>query len=352
MGGSCWFDKESLVGGTLWDAERKTAQTNADLFLTLVSKETISRNGVVQRELRDAVEAAKDRRQGQLYIVPLRLDDVERPAELADYHSIDIFSPDWKFSLARTLEKACSQHQRLISDGLKVAAATRASGKTVPIEIQEEDETGRRDLQSFQYADTGSYWEFVNGELARAGLGRLFEFRRLMSDWPEDRRPSSWERGIREFHRSGDLVSITIGESHYFGGCPYPNNLVETINIMGPTCGLVTIQDLFNGASEAFQVLSAYCNFILSQPGQHFGDGQFRFADIAERHGWTLFEHFNVNERGLILNFSASSGLPHVLGVFEVYVPWESIASHIPGSIRDYLQRCGIPLGATREPLP
>lgn len=194
------------------------------------------------------------------------------------------------------------------------------------------------------YRSSGHYWDFVNGELSRAGLGRLYEFRRLMADWPQNSELSSWERGIREFHRSGDLVSITIDESHYFGGCMHPNNLVETINIFGPKCGVVGIRDLFDNASGALQVLSRYCGYMLSQPGQHFEDLQLNFEGMVERQGWDLFEHFNVNERGLIVNFSASAGLPHVLGVFDVYIPWEAVAPHIPGSIRAYLQSCGMPL--------
>ena len=345
MGVDCWFDKESLVGGDHWNVERRKAQDAADLFIAVVSEETRTRDGVVQRELNDALKAAGDRLPGRMYIVPIRIDLVDLPEALAGSHAIDMFEPDWKARLARTLRKAAGQYGRSTSGALEVAAAIQASGRTLARREEEEDASGSRSLSYFQHADAGPYWDYVNAEILKIALGGLYAFRRMMADWPADRQPSDWEAGVSEFHRRGELVSLTIGESHYFGGTAHPNHSLRTLNIFGPRCGVVGIRDLFDDEPAALQALLAYCDFVLKQPGGHLAEDDINLAQYADTYGWKLFEHFNVNERGLIVNFSAASGLPHVLGVFDGYVPWEAVSAHVPGSIRDFLRTEGMPLG-------
>lgn len=345
IGVGCWFDKESLVGGDAWDTERADAQAAADVFLAVISKETVSRDGVIHREINEALRTAKDRRSGQIYIVPLRLDDVPLPEGLGTYHWIDLFRDDWKPKLARTLKKAAGQYGRDGADAMDVAAATRSTQRIRVLEERESDDSGDRLVTYFQYEDAGPYWEYVNAEILKVALGGLYEFRRMMADWPRDRQPSYWERTIQEFHRAGELVSITVAETHYFGHSAHPNHSVRTINIFGPGAGRVGIAELFDSAPAALSALTSYCDFILSQPGQHFADGGFDLKRFEQTYGWELFDHFNVNERGLILQFSAAAGLPHVLGVFEAYVPWEQVAHYIPGSISGLLKRAGMPLG-------
>ena len=53
LGIEIWFDKDTLVGGQDWDRERSKAQATTDLTLLICSPETISRTGVIQREIKD-----------------------------------------------------------------------------------------------------------------------------------------------------------------------------------------------------------------------------------------------------------------------------------------------------------
>lgn len=341
VGMESWLDKESLVGGDVWDVERRAAQDDADLFLAVVSREWNTRDGVIHRELRDALAKAKDKRPGRLFIVPLRLDDVPLPDELAGHHAIDLFAADWKARLARTLEKAAQQQQCEVPQALEVAAASEANGPATSLSHTEEDDTGSRSMTYIEYQDAGAYWDYVNAEIRRIALGGLYAYRRLMADWPRELGASYWECHVEPFHRRGELVSITVGESDYFPCRPYPNHRVTTLNLFGPTCGRVTIQDLFDHEPKAFSALKIYSDLMLRQPGQPFADEDIGLAHFAEGQGWELFEHYNVNERGLILNFSGAN-LPHVLGVFDVYMPWEVVAAYLPSSIRTFLQRNGM----------
>jgi len=160
VGVDCWLDKENLIGGQEWNRERSRAQTEADLFFLICSDETVNRNGVIQREIADALEASKDRVIGQLYIVPLRISDVELPKELASKQYIDLFGPkSWQAELAKTLKVKFGELRQDIPEVLEVALATSSSGLKIPIELNEANESGERSLSFFRYEEMGPYWE-------------------------------------------------------------------------------------------------------------------------------------------------------------------------------------------------
>src|SRR5690349_3989599 len=66
-----WFDKESIVGGQDWDRERAAAQRASDVTFLIVSSETLTKAGVIQREIKDALELVRDKPFGQHALVPL-----------------------------------------------------------------------------------------------------------------------------------------------------------------------------------------------------------------------------------------------------------------------------------------
>ena len=213
------------------------------------------------------------------------------------------------------------------------------------MEIEEEDETGSRGAYFFSYEDTGSYWEYVNAEIITTAMGGLLESRRHMADWKRERDQSSdWQLSLSEFHRQGELVSLVVAGSSYFGGTLHPNHFVTTINIFGPSCGRVSITDLFDHNSKALSILVEYCDLDLKRQGFELGEEPLSLGGYAESYGWELFEHFSVNERGMILNFSEAAGLPHVLATFEVYVPWEAMRTFLTYSVRCFLEKSGLPV--------
>jgi hypothetical protein len=104
LGISGWFDKETLIGGQDWDRERGKAQREADLTILVCSPETVSRGGVIQREVKDALDRCRDMPFGRICLIPVRTDDISLPEELSRYHYIDLFRSDWEFQLARSIE--------------------------------------------------------------------------------------------------------------------------------------------------------------------------------------------------------------------------------------------------------
>lgn len=344
VGIDTWWDRTSLVAGDDWDRERAAAQATADLFVLICAPETFAKTGVIQREVRQALEAAKDRPLGQNYILNLRTEEVSLPSELGQFHWLDMFSDGWRPLLARALKKALLQRSQPIPPALEVALASSTSSAAEPVSFEEEDENGTRSVFYLRYPASDTYWEYVNAEINARALGSLYEARRHQADWTHGTGTGDWEMSVSEFHRSGDLVSLVIAGSSYFNGAIHPNHFVYTLNLFGSRVGKVEVHDLFHSSTKAFDLILEYCDLDLKRQGILTSETPITLESYLGQDRWDIFRHYNVNDRGMILNFSAVAGLPHVFGVFEIYVPWELVKGYLIPSIRTFLAAHGLPV--------
>jgi hypothetical protein len=349
VGVETWWDRADLVTGDEWNRERWDALRAADLFVLICSQETFAKSGVIQREIREALELARDKPPGLIYILCLRVEDVEIPPELARFQWLDLFRKGWKPELARGLKKAFAQRSLPAPAPLEVALTTSISSSAEPDSVDEEDENGTRASVFLRYLEEGSYWEYVNAEILIRALGGLYEARRQQAEWTHGDGTGDWYQSITEFHRSGELVSLVVAGGSYFNRAIHPNHFVTTVNLFGPRNGRLQITELFDHSPKAFEILLDYCNLDLKRQGTLVGEAPVSLDHHADMVGWELFSHYNVNERGMIINFSAAAGLPHVLGVFEIYIPWELVKGFLIPSVRTFLSFHGLPVESERS---
>jgi hypothetical protein len=77
-----WFADERLMGGQDWDIEIARAINKSDIVLVLLSKRALKRAGYMQKEIRVALDAAKEKPEGEIFIIAVRLDECEVPDNL------------------------------------------------------------------------------------------------------------------------------------------------------------------------------------------------------------------------------------------------------------------------------
>lgn len=327
VGVTCWFDRDSLVAGEDWDRARRTAQSEADIVMILCASQTNERDGVYQREIQEALEALREKRLGSVYIIPVRLEDVPLPPELSRLQYVDHFDGTWRRRLAGGLLRAVRDSREVPPPPLEVAGAQSDEGGTVPRKITEERPEGRLYLNWYQYTLQSDYWDFVNAAITARALGGLYAARRQLAEWHQ-KSGSDWALHISEFHRKGQLISIVMAHSSYFAGAAHPNHGIETVNILGEDGGIVSAKEIFDYSSEALQFITDYVNLDLRR--QFSGRGEtLNLSNYVDTYGWELYEQFTFNETGMRFNFSSISGLPHVLGYLDVYVPWEHVAQYL-----------------------
>jgi hypothetical protein len=86
-----WLDEEKLLPGQDWNLEIEKAVETSDAVIVCVSSISIVKEGYIQRELRRVLRIAEEKLEGAIFVLPVRLDDCERPRQLKDKEFLDFF---------------------------------------------------------------------------------------------------------------------------------------------------------------------------------------------------------------------------------------------------------------------
>jgi hypothetical protein len=69
-----WIDREEILGGEDWRLAISRGIRDSRYFMPLISERSVSKEGYVQKELREALEVWDEKPENQIYIIPVRLD--------------------------------------------------------------------------------------------------------------------------------------------------------------------------------------------------------------------------------------------------------------------------------------
>lgn len=100
-GFSPWLDELDLVPGQNWRVEIPRIIRESDIVVACFSEHSVTKQGYIQKELRIALSTYAEKPAGSIYLVPLRLDDVEIPdlriprleLNLRDFQWLDYWKP-------------------------------------------------------------------------------------------------------------------------------------------------------------------------------------------------------------------------------------------------------------------
>jgi hypothetical protein len=120
-----WLDTENLLPGADWREAIADAVRASDVVLVCLSKNSIKKEGFVQREIADAIAIAKEKPEGTIFIVPARLEECSVPNRLEAWQWVDLFEPDGYERLSRSLD-ARSDHLRIPRPSSDSATPTAA----------------------------------------------------------------------------------------------------------------------------------------------------------------------------------------------------------------------------------
>jgi len=101
-GVDAWLDKEEIVGGQHFEREIRKAVQDSDVVVVCLSKE-FNRAGFRQREVKWALDAAMNQPEGEIFIIPLRLEECDTLDSLSELHWVDYFEDNGYNRLIRAL---------------------------------------------------------------------------------------------------------------------------------------------------------------------------------------------------------------------------------------------------------
>jgi len=88
-----WLDSKELLPGQYWKHVIHQSIKNCSYFMALISKNSVSKRGFVQKELKIALDLLDETPISEIYIIPIRIDD-SKPidSKLHDLHWTDFSS--------------------------------------------------------------------------------------------------------------------------------------------------------------------------------------------------------------------------------------------------------------------
>lgn len=86
-----WLDELELLPGQNWREEISAAIRTSHVVVVCLSRQSVTKEGYLQREIREALSRAEEKPERAIFIIPARLEDVEVPAQLSQWQWADLF---------------------------------------------------------------------------------------------------------------------------------------------------------------------------------------------------------------------------------------------------------------------
>lgn len=98
-----WLDKESILPGVRWKEAVNSAIRDSRYFIALLSSNSVSKKGFVQKEMHDAIKVLDEYPDSDIFIIPARLDECfPSHTKLHELQWVDLF-PSWEEGLLKIL---------------------------------------------------------------------------------------------------------------------------------------------------------------------------------------------------------------------------------------------------------
>lgn len=100
-----WMDTKDIMPGENWKLAIQEAIRGSDFVLICLSANSTNKRGFIQKEIKYALDTCQEKLETDIFLIPVRLEGVEVPRSLRDFHWLDLFEENgWK-RLVETLQE-------------------------------------------------------------------------------------------------------------------------------------------------------------------------------------------------------------------------------------------------------
>jgi tetratricopeptide (TPR) repeat protein len=86
-----WLDEIDLIPGQVWRDAIEAAVEASDAVIVCLSRGSVSKEGYLQKEIKIAIDVADQKPEGTIFIIPVRLEDVEIPRRLRELQWANLY---------------------------------------------------------------------------------------------------------------------------------------------------------------------------------------------------------------------------------------------------------------------
>lgn len=343
-GADPWMDVKDLLPGQNWEAEIDKAFSNANVVVLLLSKQSVSKRGFVQREANDAIERLRYKQPTDIYVIPLLLEPCDVPNHIAVRLQYVDLSTEGAWGQVQASLKIAAEQQ-----SIELARGLDAGPFRVFTEKLEDQWQGapRHDIKieypRFESATLSDIAReltfFFSGRAART----LIESRQKPWDQSPDLFPEideftamdgRWD-GFGVVYATTQLLSLTYEVGWYGAGAAHPNSHFETyIFSMKDRLHLLSLDDFFKDGQAAVKRISelcidALCREYWSRVGEKPDDDQLEgFQEGAGPDGKN-FTAFTVSADHFTFLFAPYQVSAYAMGRWSVDVSFYDLLDEL-----------------------
>lgn len=122
-----WIDVDNLLPGQDWEYEIDKAIRTSSIFIACLSTRATSKRGYVHSELRKALKIVETIPEGQVFLIPLRLEPCDVPTKLAHLHWVDYFTQDGPAKLINAVIQYFAKEEKLSEHHVQASGLTFAN---------------------------------------------------------------------------------------------------------------------------------------------------------------------------------------------------------------------------------
>lgn len=348
-GAAPWLDVKQLLPGQNWEAEIEKAFSNANVVVLLLSKQSVSKRGFVQREANDAIERLRYKQPTDIYVIPLLLEPCEVPAHIAGrLQYVDLSTTGSWEQVRASLKLAAEQQSIELAQGINAGPFRvftekfedqwkGAPGHDIKIDFPRFESASRPDLAK-------ELTLFFGGRATRV----LIECRRKPWDQSPELFPYTdgftamdgrWD-GFGVTHATESLLSLTYDVGWYGAGAAHPNSFFETYNFaLLERLHILKLNDFFTDETAALKRISELCIAELcrdywSRTGEKPDERQVKWFIDGAGENFDNFVAFNVGPDHFTLLFAPYQVSAYALGRWSVEVSFYDLLDVLkPGGL-------------------
>jgi TIR domain-containing protein len=122
-----WLDEENLLPGQHWQQEIPKAVRAADVVVVCLSKRSITKEGYIQKEIRYALDAAEEKPEDTIFLIPLKIEECEVPERFRRWQWVNLFDGLGYDRLMRALQVRAGTIQG-VGPPTRITSAIRSRG--------------------------------------------------------------------------------------------------------------------------------------------------------------------------------------------------------------------------------
>lgn len=89
-----WLDAKNLLPGQDWEVEIRKALKSSEFVFIFLTKNSTTKEGYLQKEIKSALRIAEEKPEGTIFLIPIKLEDVEVPESLKHIQWLEFYRND------------------------------------------------------------------------------------------------------------------------------------------------------------------------------------------------------------------------------------------------------------------